>query len=292
MLVTVHPYIQVPGQHDSLPTHVELCITVAGDVVIYVCCLRLLAPQIFSKMMLDLELRPGVGLGNFELGTLISLLSYLLILKYLCIGASLWAILDLLREDTARFPHVDVKFDQQQPAISPIILHIRPHVDLLFSPRGQRLHTISVRRLRQPPNSVVPTILTIRYALHEAGEMAVLSSPSVVLRRSNVNKVFGPTYPGEVLSFPGVWFAFDEEAAAPFSSSRSRTSSPPLPVAALGPDRNAEVKRIVVCQRSKDATNGSREVLVCPSMERELKCVTAEVKYCSYPLERNSMPST
>jgi hypothetical protein len=227
-------------------------------------------------MMLDLELRPGVGLGDFELGAL-SLILTSADVEYLCLGASLWTILDLLREDAARFPHVDIKFDQQQPAISPIILHIRPHVDLLFSPRGQRLHTISVRRLRQPPNTAVSTILAIRYALHEAGEMAVLSSPNVVLRRSDVNKVFGPTYPGEVLSFPGVWFAFEEEAATPLSSSRSRNSSPPLAPAALGPDRNAEVKRIVVCQRFKDATDGSREVLVCPSMERELKCVSVEV---------------
>lgn len=180
-----------------------------------------------------------------------------------------------MREDTTRFPHVDIKFDQQQPAISPIILHLRPHVDLLFSPRGQRLHTISIRRLRPLPNGAVSTILTLRYALHEVGEMTVLSSPSMVLRRSDVNKVFGPTYPGEALSFPGIWFAFDEEAAAPFPSPHSRTSSPPLAAAALGPDRNAEVKRIVVCQRFKDVTDG--EVLVCPSMERELKCVTAEV---------------
>jgi len=207
-----------------------------------------------------------------------------------CLGASLWTILDLLREDTTRFPHVDVKFDQQQPAISPIILHVRPHMDLLFSPRGQRLHTISVRRLRQPPNGAVPTILTLRYALHEAGEMTVLSSPSVILRRSDVNKYFGPTYPGEALSFPGIWFAFDEEATGPFPPSQPRASSPPLATTAPGPDRNAEVKRIVVCQRSKDATDGLGEVLVCPSMEKELKCVIAEVNLSWSPCLRGIQP--
>jgi len=106
--------------------------------------------------------------------------------------------------------------------------------------------------------------------------MTVLSSPSMILRRSDVNKYFGPTYPGEALSFPGIWFAFDEEAPAPFPPSQPRASSPPLATAAPGPDRNAEVKRIVVCQRSKDATDGLGEVLVCPSMEKELKCVIAE----------------
>ncbi|KAF8304781.1 UPF0183-domain-containing protein [Clavulina sp. PMI_390] len=210
--------------------------------------------------MLDLELRPGVGLGLFEL------------------GASLWTVLDLLRENTTRFPHVDVKFDQQQPVLSPIILHIRPHIDLLFSPRSQRLHTISARRLRQAPNNAMPTILTLRYALslHDASETVVLSSPTTVLRRADVNKVFGPTYSGDVLSFPGVWFAFDEESSAPLPSPPSKPSSPPLAAQGHALDRNAEVKRVVICQRSKEVIDGLGEVTECAAMEGELKSVVIE----------------
>lgn len=202
-------------------------------------------------------------------------------------------MLDLLREDTTRFPRVDVKFDQQQPALSPVIVHIRPHIDLLFSPCGQRLHTISVRRLRQSPNNSVPTILTLRYALHEPGDMVVLSSPNATFRRSHVNKVFGPTYPGDVLSFPGVWFAFDEDANAPLPSPPARkSSSPPLATAAHGMDRNAEVKRVVVCQRSKDAMEGLGEVTDCPSMEGELKSVIIEVCASLFVIRQTTHPAS
>lgn len=96
-----------------------------------------------------------------------------------------------------------------------------------------------------------------------------------------MNKVFGPTYPGEVLNFPGVWFAFDEEASAP--PLPSRTTSPPLSVGGggqgQGVDRNAEVKRVVICQRGKDSTDpsGLGEVGECPSMEGELKSVSVYV---------------
>jgi hypothetical protein len=180
-----------------------------------------------------------------------------------------------LREDTTRFPQVEVKFDQQQPALSPILLHIRPHIDLLFSPKGQRLHTISIRRLRQPGNSTTPTILTLRYALHDAGEYVVLSAPNVVLRRANVNKVFGPTYQSEVLSFPGVWFAFEEDVGALRTSPQppSSSSSP----SSQSQDRNAEVKRIVVCQRSKDTTDALGELLDAPCMEGEAERVVVVV---------------
>lgn len=125
----------------------------------------------------------------------------------------------------------------------------------------------------------MPTILTLRYAPNDAGEAVVLSSPNVTLRRANVNKVFGPTYPGDVLSFPGVWFAFDEEASAPLPSPPLRTSSsPPLASVGHGLDRNAEVKRVVVCQRSKSALDGLGEVTECSSMEGELKSAMVDVR--------------
>lgn len=182
--------------------------------------------------------------------------------------------MDLLRENKTRFSQVEVKYDQQQPALSPVVLHIRPHIDLLFSPKGQRLNTISVRKLRQPANSTTPTILTLRYALHDVGETVVLSSPNATLRRANVNKVFGPTYQSDVLSFPGVWFAFDEDSAAPRASPPPTSSSPP----SHGADRNAEVKRIVICPRLKDP-NDALEVQYTPCMEGDLEKVTVEVRF-------------
>lgn len=189
------------------------------------------------------------------------------------IGAPLWTVLDLLRENTTRFPQVEVKFDQQQPALSPVVLHIRPHIDLLFSPRQQRLHTISVRKLRQSANSTTPTTLTLRYSLHDVGETVILSSPNVTLRKSNVNKVFGPTYQSDVLSFPGVWFAFEEDVSPPRTvPSLPLSSSPPQ-----GADRNAEVKRIVVCSRSKDTSDPFGEAQYAPCMEGDVEKVTVEV---------------
>src|SRR5260370_28830411 len=85
-------------------------------------------------------------------------------------GASLWLVFDLLREDRTRYPHIDVKFDTIQPAMSPILLHLRPHIYLLFSPRAQRLHTISIRRLRHLPSSSSPANLTLRYFPHGRAE--------------------------------------------------------------------------------------------------------------------------
>ncbi|KAF9515226.1 hypothetical protein BS47DRAFT_1342130 [Hydnum rufescens UP504] len=225
--------------------------------------------------LLDLELRPGQGLGVFEL------------------GASLWNVIDLLREDKTRYPHIDVKYDNHNPSTSPIILHLRPHIDLLFSPLAQRLHTISVRRLRHLPNSTAPTTLTLRYSQHgdtlngvgqTAGpgvvkETVVLSSPNTVLRRASVNKIFGPTYPGDTLSFPGIWFGFDEDGSTPGGiASRSISGSPPTIATVTGvhADRNAEVKRVVICQRSKEAGDTMGEIAECPAMDGELRTAIVE----------------
>ncbi|KAI0268387.1 UPF0183-domain-containing protein [Gloeopeniophorella convolvens] len=110
--------------------------------------------MLFSALVVDI--RPGHGLGIFRL------------------GASLWTVLDLLRTHKHTFPQVDVQYDPDS-STTPVILHIKPHFDLLFSGTHQRLHTIAD------------------------------------FRRVNVNQAFGPTYPGEDLRYPGVRFCFDDE---------------------------------------------------------------------------------
>ena len=209
-------------------------------------------------------------------------------------------MLDLLREDRTHYPHVDVKFDTTHPATSPILLHLRPHIDLLFSPRAQRLHTISIRRLQHVPTISSPANLTLRYFPHRRAESPmhraespgsgsheslILSSPENVLRKSGVNRVFGPTYQGVTLSFPGIWFAFDEDGGSPLPYSHLHHPSPPrlgapstTPPSSKGSvDRDAEVKRIVICQRTKEAHDALGEVIECCIMDGEVRTVIAEV---------------
>ncbi|KAI0774220.1 UPF0183-domain-containing protein [Fomes fomentarius] len=162
---------------------------------------------------LELDLRPGSGLGMFEIGT------------------SLWSVLDVLRGMQHFFPQVDVKYDPDSPT-TPIILHLRPHLDLLFSGYQQRLHTISVKKLRDqhPP-------LTLTY------KKASLSSNEEVLRRVGDGR--------ETLKSP-----------APHAD-----------------DRQQEVKRIIITQKSVDG--GQRDVLdevtECPVMVGELSRVVVKV---------------
>jgi hypothetical protein len=175
-------------------------------------------------------------------------------------GTSLWNVLDFLRENKAHFPHIDVKFDTEQPATSPIILHIRPHIDLLFSGKSQRLHTISLRRLRIGP----PNTLTLKYR-----DLPLLS-PNTMLNRQAVNKVFGPTYAGDALRYPGVWFGFDEDGEGGGA----------LGVGKKGEgERGLEVKRVVVTQRTDigKEIDPLGQVLECPAMYGEVRKAVIKV---------------
>ncbi|KAH8830442.1 hypothetical protein DL96DRAFT_1592908 [Flagelloscypha sp. PMI_526] len=125
---------------------------------------------------LDLDIRPGVGLGIFDLGT------------------SFWEIIEMLRTMAHIYPQVEIKYDPDSSAITPLILHLRPHLDLLFSSKHQRLHTICVRKLRDahPP-------VTLRCS------NMVLCSPEQPLTRKIVTTSLGPTYPGpgDDIRYPG-----------------------------------------------------------------------------------------
>ncbi|KZV77194.1 UPF0183-domain-containing protein [Peniophora sp. CONT] len=180
---------------------------------------------------LELDLRPGTGAGAFS------------------IGQSLWNVLDYLRQRSQLFNQVDVKYDPDATA-SPVVVHVRPHLDLLFSPAHQRLHTIAIRQLQDSPP------LTIGY------KGAVLSAPGAEFRRKDASIAFGPTYEGDDLRYPGVRFCFAGDNA----------TSPTAP-SGQG-DREQRVQRILVTQADADPNAGPRdplsEVLPCTAMDGEL----------------------
>ncbi|KAI0030703.1 UPF0183-domain-containing protein [Vararia minispora EC-137] len=184
---------------------------------------------------LDLDLRPGDGVGNFVL------------------GASLWTVIEFLRSNTALFPQVELKYDPDASA-TPIIIHVRPHIDLLFSPAHQRLHTIALRNFHDHPP------LTLRY------KDKVLASPDSDLKRVDVNLAFGPTYPGDDLIYPGVRFFFSDDVSKAPNNRQDRTQN---------------VKRILVSQSDADPNVSPRdplgEVQVCAAMDDELAEAVARV---------------
>jgi phagosome assembly factor 1 len=198
-------------------------------------------------LSLGYDLVPGHSLGPFVL------------------GASLWKTLEYLRESKVSYPQVNVKFDPENPVTSPIILHVVPYLDLLFSGAYQRLHTISIRRL-QPTGLGMP--LTLRY------KNSILASPDEPLRKSGVTRVFGPTYPGDVMRYPGVWFGFQEDGEDLNKGS----------TVGQGDDRISEVRKVVIRQKAleDEARDVLDEVYECSVMSGELS--RAIVKACNaYP---------
>ncbi|KAG0709729.1 hypothetical protein DFH29DRAFT_993121 [Suillus ampliporus] len=189
---------------------------------------------------LDLDIRPGSGIGMFELGT------------------SLWAVIDMLRGLQHLFPQVEVKFDPDNSATTPVILHLRPHLDLLFSGYHQRLHTICVRKLREPHPPVM-----LRY------KDTVVSSSAEPLVRVHVSRTFGPTYPGDELKYPGIWFSFDDDGVNEgFKGGITHLEQ-----------RTQEVKRIFVGQKSVDGDERDAldEVLPCPIMRGDISSAVIKV---------------
>ncbi|KAI0091985.1 UPF0183-domain-containing protein [Irpex rosettiformis] len=182
------------------------------------------------KPELNIDIQPGVGLGHFQLG------KYYRHIPLNTYWMSLWTSLDLLRRDSHLFPDVDVKYDPDS-AITPVILHLRPHLDLLFSGQQQRLHQICLKKLRDPHPPV---------ELSYKGKL--LSSPHDTLQRVGVSKAFGPTYPGEDLMYPGVWFSFREDGPP----EQGKVSSNPE-------DKSQEVKRVIISQKNEN--NESEDVL-------------------------------
>lgn len=172
-------------------------------------------------------------------------------------GTSLWSVLDMLRRLQHLFPQVDIKYDPDSSSNTPVILHVRPHLDLLFSGKHQRLRTICLRKLRDPNPPVI-----LRY------KDTILSSTEEVLRRVGVSRTFGPTYPGEDLRYPGLWFSFEEDG---MGEGLKRTQSE---------DRMQEVKRVIVSQKEADieGEDALSEVLECPAMDGDISLAAVKVR--------------
>lgn len=216
-----------------------------------------LTPLMFSR--LEVDIRPGSGLGMFELGELLPMSSiWVISSEWLWAGSSLWNVIDLLRRMQHAFPLVDVKFDPDSTT-SPVILHIRPHLDLLFSGHHQRLHTICLRRLRDPNPPV-----TLTY------KDTTLSSSEDVLRRVGVSRTFGPTYAGDDLRYPGIIFTFDEDGLS--DGLKGTTSRPEA--------RMQEVKKVIITQKNTDGEvrDALDEVVECPSMFGEVRRAVVKVE--------------
>ncbi|KAH7343965.1 hypothetical protein B0J17DRAFT_197676 [Rhizoctonia solani] len=193
---------------------------------------------------LDLDLRPGSGIGPFEL------------------GASLFDVLDFLRRPSPpTFPSISVKYDTASSALSPIILHLRPYLDLLFTRKTQRLHTISLSLHRNNPKHI-PLVLTYKNE--------VLSGPDVVPRRIAVQRMMGPTYKDERMRYPGVWFSFEDDASGATGVTNSA-------------EGNAEIKRVVVTQRLEQSEHEKEEddeldgLVLSPTMYGEIKKAVVKI---------------
>jgi hypothetical protein len=97
----------------------------------------------------------------------------------------------------------------------------------------------------------------------------VLSSATDILRRLGVSKVFGPTYAGDELRYPGIWFSFDDDIIGEGIK------------AAHAGDRTQEVKRIIISQIEQEPPNvihdALDEVHECASMAGELARAVVKV---------------
>ena len=173
----------------------------------------------------------------------------------------------MLRRMQNVFPQVDLKYDPDTASTTPIILHLRPHLDLLFSGKHQRLRTICVRKLRDPSPP-----LTVRY------KDAPISSPDGILRRVDVRRFFGPTYPGDDLRYPGLWFSFEEDG---LTEGLKGTQSD---------DKMQEVKRVFISQKDPHQDDGDAldEVTECPVMHGDLSIATVKVRICTFGLVTDS----
>lgn len=176
------------------------------------------------------------------------------------LGSSLWSVISTLRTLQHLFPQVEVKFDPENASTTPVILHLRPYFDLLFSAYHQRLHTIC---LRKPRDSHPP--IALRY------KDSVICSGGEPLIKIQISRTFGPTYPGDELRYPGVWFSFDDDTIGEGLKGSSSH--------AIADNRSKEVKRIIVTQ--KDAQDGDRdpldEVTLCPVMYGDISRAVVKV---------------
>jgi Uncharacterised protein family (UPF0183) len=245
--------------------------------------------------MLQLDLRPGDGLGPFRIGEHQSLIVHS---TDIILGSSLWSILALVRQPQSKtlFPSVNIIYDTVSPSTSIIIVHLHPYIDLLFTGNGQRLHTIVVRRLRHGlPASPKPAVYSIGSSGTSASSLSnrsrvgvggsaltlkykhtIVSSPDEVLRKFGVMKSFGPTYEGDLMKYPGISFSiFDEDGASSTAALMRATVG-----LSVDESKRSEVKKIVISQKTQEGgeVDAFDEVLECPVMDGDLSSVRLNVR--------------
>lgn len=119
---------------------------------------------------------------------------------------------------------------------------------------------ICLRKLRDPHPPI-----SLRY------KDTIICRGEEPLAKITISRTFGPTYPGDELRYPGVWFSFDDDAIG----EGLRGSSPH----ATTDNRTKEVKRIIVTQ--KDAQDGGSdpldEVALCPVMHGDISRAIVKV---------------
>jgi hypothetical protein len=239
---------------------------------------------------LEFDLRPGAGLGVFEIGTRFLFYSFLVFISAL--GTSLWTILETLRRLQHQFPQVDIKFDPDSSTTTPIIVHLRPHISLLFSGTHQRLHTISLHSLQ---DTNPPIILKYKDAI-------LSSSGDEVLRRVSVNRTFGPTYPSgsgsDDLKYPGIWFSFEEDPSSASGGGGGATTTKVGENRRLNlkgkevEDRSNEVKKIMILQKCNDGKvqDALDEVMECSAMHGDIERAILKVSIPPSPFLFHSQP--
>ena len=85
-----------------------------------------------------------------------------------------------------------------------------------------------------------------------------------------VSRAFGPTYAGDDLRYPGVWFSFEEDGRGE-----------PVKTAPSHPEEKMqEVKRVIVSQKSaiEEPDDVLSELRVCETMHGDIE--SAIVKVC------------
>jgi hypothetical protein len=109
----------------------------------------------------------------------------------------------------------------------------------------------------------------------------VLSSPTETLRRVGVSKVFGPTYAGDALRYPGIWFSFDDDIIG----EGIKTVHPV--------DRMQEVKRIIISQIELEPPtvihDALDEVRECAGMAGELARAIVKVSVPIFNFESHQL---
>ncbi|CAG8695122.1 8248_t:CDS:1 [Acaulospora morrowiae] len=141
-------------------------------------------PSRHEQQRLDLSIVPGKSLGWFRL------------------GASIWDVINFLREQSRVIPSVDLKYAEESPIITDLFLSLPANgINMRFDGLIQRLKVIEVYDFSK---------LRLTYQDSE------VSSSKVAPTFLSIYKIFGPTYPGELdktrkeytLNYPGVSFVF------------------------------------------------------------------------------------